>query len=115
MTRILFICGKARMRSPTAVEVAQAWPNLAADCAGLSRDADEPLTREALEWADVIFVMETRQKKRLSPLFGAVAKGKSVVSMDIPDRFSFMEPDLVEQIDKALTRRFGPPPNRDLL
>ena len=102
------------MRSPTAVEVASAWPNLAAECAGLSRDADEPLTREALEWAEVIFVMEARQKKRLSSLFGAVANGKPVVSMNIPDRFSFMDPDLVERIDKALARRFGPPPNRDL-
>lgn len=109
MTRALFICGKARQRSPTAVYVARNWSHLEADFAGLSADADEPVSSEHLAWADVIFVMETRQKKRLSTKLGAPSPGKRIISLDIPDRYKAMDPTLVEILTQKLTYHFGPP------
>lgn len=102
MTRVLFVCGKARMRSPTAAQVVAGWAGIEADYAGLSRDADEMLSAEQVDWADVICVMERRQKKRLGDLFGSRLKDKRVVVLGVPDDFAFMEPALVERLRPKL-------------
>lgn len=101
MTRLLFICGKARQRSPTAADLAQSW-GYETDFAGLSRDADEPLTPEHLDWADMIFVMERAQKKRLTRI-APVPAGKRVICLDIPDRFAYMDDSLVTMLQNKLS------------
>ena len=110
MTNVLFICGKARMRSPTAADVLTRWPGMATDFAGLSRDADEVLTPEHIEWADMVFVMETRQKKRLRTLFGQKVSGLNLISLDIPDRFEAHNQELIKILTQKLTAHFGPQP-----
>ncbi len=97
------------MRSPTAAQVAAEQFGVEADYAGLSKDADEPLTPEHLAWADVIVAMERRQVARLKGLFGAVPAGKKVASLGIPDNYDFMQPELVALLEAklpaVLTRR----------
>jgi predicted protein tyrosine phosphatase len=100
MTNALFICGKARMRSPTAADIAAAWPGVATDFAGLSNDADEKVSTEQIAWADVICVMEPRQAKRLKALFPVALRGKRVVVLNIPDKYTYM--------DDALNARLTP-------
>ena len=109
MTRVLFLCGKARQRSPTAAEIARDWPALDPDYAGLSQDADEPLTVDHLARAELIFVMERRQKQRLTTRFGPPPAGVRVISLDIPDRYAFMEPALCTLLRARLIHHFGPP------
>lgn len=94
--RYLFVCGKARMRSPTAADIAARYPNVETDFAGLSNDADEKLSSEHIDWADTIFVMERRQKKRLTALFGNRLRHVRVVCLDVPDRFAFNQPELCD-------------------
>lgn len=101
MTKILFICGKARMRSPTAADIVLAWGGKA-DFAGLSHDADEQLSLEHIEWADEIYVMEARQKKRLNSMFKSLLKDKRVVSLGVPDKFAYMQPELVALLSVKL-------------
>lgn len=108
MKRVLFICGKARQRSPTAAQICDLWPDVSADYAGLSRDADEPLTQEGLDWADTIFVMERSQKKRVARTIGALPAGKRLISLDVPDKYEFMQDELVEILKTKLTHHFGP-------
>lgn len=102
MTNALFICGKARMRSPTAADLAANWPGVTTDFAGLSHDADEKLTAEQIAWADIIFVMEPRQAKRLSQLFGPHLRAKRVVTLNIPDVYTYNDPALIAQLDPKL-------------
>jgi predicted protein tyrosine phosphatase len=109
MTKVLFICGKARKRSPTAVEVASNWPELLADFGGLSKDADERVTQEQLEWADVVMVMEHRQKARLRNIMGPLPSHTKAISMNIPDNYDFMDETLVDILKRKLTHHFGPP------
>ncbi|MDF2232778.1 phosphotyrosine protein phosphatase [Albimonas sp. CAU 1670] len=104
MTRVLFICGKARRRSPTAAAVAAERLGWETDFAGLSADADERAGPGALGWADVIAVMETSQLARLKRQLGGALKGKRVVCLDIPDRYAFMQPELVELVIARLSR-----------
>jgi predicted protein tyrosine phosphatase len=102
MTNALFICGKARMRSPTAADLAAAWPGIATDFAGLSHDADERVSLEHLEWADIIFVMETRQARRLRTLYPAALRHKRVVILNIPDRYGYGDPTLIALLEPRL-------------
>jgi predicted protein tyrosine phosphatase len=108
MIRALFLCGKARARGPTAAQVATQWEGVKSDSAGLSNDADDILSVEQLDWADIIFVMEPRQKTRLASKYPGAVRGKQVISLDVPDHYSFMQPELVELFTKKLKPFFDP-------
>lgn len=102
--RILFLCSRHRLRSPTAEQVFREWPGLETDSAGLAPDADSPLSAEQVAWADLILVMENSHRRRLQSRFAGPLKGKRVVVLGIPDDYDFMQPELVD----LLLRRAGP-------
>ncbi len=95
MIRALFLCGKNRLRSPTAERVFSAWPGVEAASAGVGHDAEVEVTPEMVEWADVIFVMEEAHRRKLTAKLGKWMKGKRVVCLSIADEYGFMEPALV--------------------
>lgn len=102
--RVLFLCSRHRLRSPTAEAVFRTWPQVEADSAGLAPDAETPLSAEQLDWADLILVMESTHKRRLQQRFARQLKGKRVAVLGIPDDYDFMQPELVE----LLLRKAGP-------
>ena len=87
MKRALFICTQNRLRSPTAEAVFASWPGVDTDSAGLGNDATVPLSREQLEWANIIFVMEKAHRNRLSAKFKPWLKDKRIICLDIPDDY----------------------------
>jgi len=104
MSNILFICGKARRRSPTAAAVVAERLGHATDFAGLSADADERISVEHLAWSDTIVVMEKTQLSRLKRQMAPHLKGKRLVCLDIPDNYEFMQPELVQLVTSRLAR-----------
>ena len=102
--RVLFLCSRNRLRSPTAEQVFGTWPDLEVDSAGLADDAETVLTAEQLGWAELIVVMEASHRRRLQARHRALLKGKRVVCLDIPDRYAFMQPELVA----LLLKKAGP-------
>jgi predicted protein tyrosine phosphatase len=96
MKRALFICSQNRLRSPTAEQVFSTWPGVESSSAGLNHDAENRVTPELLEWADIIFVMEKAHRNKLSAQFKPYLKRARLVCLDIPDNYQFMEPALVE-------------------
>jgi predicted protein tyrosine phosphatase len=104
MPRILFICSRNRLRSPTAEEVFAARPGVETDSAGLAPDAGVPLTAEQLEWADIVFVMTKAHRRKLAQRFKGAMHGKRIVCLDIPDNYDFMQTELVA----LLERKVGP-------
>lgn len=99
--RLLFICSRNKLRSPTAEAVFCEVPGIEADSAGLSPDAEVHLSEEQIEWADVVFVMESVHRARLNRDFGHALKSKRVVVLGIPDDYEFMDPDLVKKLKRA--------------
>jgi predicted protein tyrosine phosphatase len=71
--------------------------------AGLSHDAEVPVSVELVEWADLIFVMEKQHKSKLSAQFRTHLQGKRVVCLNIPDNYKFMEPALVKLLENKVT------------
>ena len=102
--RLLFVCARNRLRSPTAERVFAAVPGVEAESAGVAPDAENPVTPELLAWADVILVMEAAHRAKLSRLFPAAMRGKRVVCLDVPDDYDFMAPELVRLLRDRVGR-----------
>ncbi|MFK2932364.1 low molecular weight protein tyrosine phosphatase family protein [Dyella agri] len=102
--RVLFVCSRNRLRSPTAEAVFAGVPGVETDSAGLAPDAEAVVDAAQVDWADLIVAMERRHKAGLAQKFGARLKGKRVVCLDIPDRYGYMQPELVA----LLERKVGP-------
>ena len=93
--RVLFVCSQNRLRSPTAEAVFRDDPGLEVRSAGTDADAPVPVTRELLEWADVVLVMERRHRNRIHARFRDLYAVKPVRCLYIPDEYDFMDPELV--------------------
>ena len=102
--RLLFICARNRLRSPTAERVFAAVPGVEAESAGVAPDAETPVTPELVEWADVVLVMEAAHRAKLARLFPAALRGKRVVCLDVPDDYDYMDPDLVRLLRDRVGR-----------
>lgn len=107
MKKLLFICSRNRLRSPTAEAVFSEYAGLEVDSAGLERDAEMPLSSEAVAWADLIFVMEKSHHRKLSQRFQPWLKGKKIICLNIPDEYEFMQPELVAQLKRKVLPLLG--------
>lgn len=107
MANILFICSRNRLRSPTAETVFCERDGWSVRSAGLANDADMPLSDEDVEWADVIFVMESVHRRKLSEKFGVLLKNQRVVCLGIPDNYDYMDPELVRLLTQKVPSLIG--------
>ncbi len=108
--RVLFICSRNRRRSPTAEALFSGRDDVEAASAGLAPDAEEIVTAETLEWADLIVVMEKVHRARLQRRFAPHIAHARIVCLDIPDKYAFMDEALVRRLEAAvppLLRRRG--------
>ena len=96
MTKILFLCSKNKLRSPTAESVFANVEGWEVYSAGISNDAEIYVGLDDIQWADYIFVMENAHKKKLSNRFGGALNKQAVVSLDIPDDYKYMDAELVK-------------------
>ena len=101
---VLFICSQNRLRSPTAEQVFSDTQGIECTSAGLNNDAENPVTGELVEWADLIFVMEKAHRNKLSSKFKSHLGNKRVICLDIPDEYEFMDPTLVRLLKAKVTR-----------
>ena len=101
---VLFICSQNRLRSPTAEQVFANWPGIETSSAGLSNDAENPVTPELLKWAHTVFVMERAHRSKLSAKFKPHLGSARVVCLDIPDDYEYMDPDLIKLLKAKVTR-----------
>jgi len=99
MKKVLFLCSRNRLRSPTAEHVFSTWPDVETDSAGLLADADVPLSTEQVEWADIIFVMEKTHRTKLSKRFRKHLNGNRIICLDIPDDYEYLDPALVTLLE----------------
>jgi predicted protein tyrosine phosphatase len=102
--RLLFVCGRNRMRSPTAEQLFSGVPGVEACSAGTSPDADHPLTADLVAWADVVFVMEPARRAKVSRRFARALRGKRVVCLGIPDDYRYRSPELVRLLWERVPR-----------
>ncbi|HYX35414.1 MAG TPA: hypothetical protein VE954_20145 [Oligoflexus sp.] len=107
--RIFFICSQNKLRSPTAEAIFSQHELLEVASAGLDKDAATTVTGELLEWADVIFVMEKNHLSRLRNRFGKYLKDKRIICLDIPDNYEYMDPVLIEILQRRIPKLLNLP------
>ncbi|OWV71035.1 phosphotyrosine protein phosphatase [Rhizobium sp. R634] len=95
MKNVLFVCSQNKLRSPTAEQVFADWPDIEVSSAGTNNDAENPLSSELVEWADIIFVMERTHRTKVQNRYRSALKGKRLICLHIPDDYDFMDPGLV--------------------
>jgi len=103
--KLLFVCSQNRLRSPTAEAVFSAYPGVEAMSAGTNHDAENPVSADLIEWADVVIVMEKSHRNKLTKKFKAAFKTKRLVILNIPDEYEYMDQELV-RILKAKVPRY---------
>ena len=102
---ILFVCNQNKYRSPTAETLFKNVEGWKVKSAGLFCDPEDgkPLTKRLLNWADTIYVMENRQKDEIHKRWSDMT-WKHIVVLDIPDRFEYMQPELVKLLKSKFPR-----------
>jgi predicted protein tyrosine phosphatase len=105
--RLLFVCSQNRLRSPTAEAVCTGIESVEAISAGTNNDAEQPLTGDLIEWADVVIVMEREHHNRINRKFREQLKGTPLVVLGIPDDYDYMQPELVTLLKARLQRWIG--------
>ena len=104
--RALFICHYNRKRSATAERVFGKDPTLEVLSAGTSEEAMVRVNQRMLEWADVVFVMDTEQVGALAKMFPAHPVLPKVVCLDIQDCYHFLDPELVAILQERTLPHF---------
>lgn len=99
---VLFICSRNQWRSPTAEQLWRRHPLISARSAGTSPNARHTVTVDDVEWADVILVMEEKHKSRLVAGFARMLDNKPIHVLDIPDEYKYMDPELVEELERSV-------------
>jgi predicted protein tyrosine phosphatase len=96
LRRLLFVCARNQLRSPTAEAVFGLVDGLEVSSAGTAPDAECVVSTDLIEWADELFVMEKQQRDIVQKRFGRALDGKRVVCLNIRDRYAFMQTELIE-------------------
>ena len=105
--KVLFVCSRNQWRSPTAEQVWRKHPGVQARSGGTSPNARHPVSGEDINWADIICVMEEKHKSRLQASYRNLMMNKAVYVLDIPDEYKYMDAELVDIINEAVSGILG--------
>ncbi|MCB9664968.1 MAG: methyltransferase domain-containing protein, partial [Alphaproteobacteria bacterium] len=103
--RVLFLCSRARQRSPTAAGVWNREPGVEARAAGTASSARRRVRAADLAWADLVLVMESRHRQQIEERYPAACAEVPVHVLEIPDTFAFEDPELVAWVREAAAPR----------
>lgn len=103
--RILFVCTANIDRSPTAETILRGVKGFEARSAGIWPNAKRRVTRDLIDWADLIFVMEEYHKDVIVAL-KPEAESKIIV-LNIPDIYARNDPRLIRLLKERLSEHLG--------
>jgi predicted protein tyrosine phosphatase len=71
--------------------------------AGTSPNAKTIISADLVEWADLIFAMEGVHRRRLNLRFGSSLRATRIVVLEIPDKYSYMDPTLIKLLQEEVS------------
>ncbi len=95
---VLFICNQNQNRSKTAEEIFA--KQFRTKSAGLY--TAQPVTQSQLQWADIVVVMEDEQRTEIAKRYPKEYLTKKIVSFNIPDMYTYMQPELITLLKTRL-------------
>ncbi len=107
MKKVLMVCTGNKDRSPTAAMlVAEMCAPMWVTSAGTEPWSRNPVTRELVEEADVICVMEDAHRRHIIEKYGA-SHAPKVIVLEIPDNYICWEAELVHLLKPKLRAALG--------
>ena len=103
--KLLFVCRLNRNRSATAERLFCKRQDLEVRSAGTNEEARVRVNQRMMEWADVIFVMDSLEDENLRGMFPGHAALGRIVCLDIPDIYGFNDPELVSLLHERVDAR----------
>lgn len=94
---ILVVCGRNKKRSRTAEYIFKNDNRFNIRSAGLSPKSDRKISVNDLHWADLIFVMETGHKAKISEQYRHIDL-PTIEILNIADDYEFMDDELIEML-----------------
>jgi predicted protein tyrosine phosphatase len=110
--KLLFVCSANQDRSPTGEDIYKNQPGFEAKSAGTMLEyARVPISKELIDWADLILCMENQHRVKVLKL-NLDAKGKTVV-LNIPEIYYHGHPELVRLIKEKVSNILYHQKNRE--
>lgn len=106
---LLFVCTENRLRSPTAEAIFSDYDGVKARSAGLGPLAGTPVSGELIEWAHVVIVMEPMHEQEIQRQYGDRLDDTPLVCLNIPDRYPYMDDELVELLKRRVPEHVSLP------
>ena len=94
----LFVCSRNAWRSRTAEAMYRNDGRVRVRSAGTSPQARIRVSERMLFEADTVFVMEDRHRQKLLRRFGASQLAGKIVVLEIPDRYTYMDVELQDEL-----------------
>jgi predicted protein tyrosine phosphatase len=98
---ILVVCGRNKKRSRTAEFIFKNDNRFNIRSAGLSPKSDRKISENDLNWADLVFVMETNQRAKIKEIYHHVEL-PFIEVLNIPDDYEFMNEELIEMLSERI-------------
>lgn len=105
-TKLLFVCSANLDRSPVAADLFKDSSKYEAKSCGLFPWANTQLTKAAVEWADIIFVMDDaydQHKTQLLERFPEAAQ-KDIIILGVPNIYTKNNPELVKVLKREIRK-----------
>jgi len=103
--RVLFVCSGNIDRSPTAEALLSGKEGFQVKSAGTWTGARTVVSKELIDWADIIFVMEEHHREALKQI-DQKAENKIIV-LDIDDHYLKGDPELTRILKERLSKYLG--------
>jgi predicted protein tyrosine phosphatase len=105
MKRVLFVCSGNMDRSPTAEALLKGKEGLEVKSAGTWEGAQTVVSKELINWADTIFVMQEHHKEALKKIEPKAEK--RIIVLDVDDHYLRDDPELVKILKEKLSKYLG--------
>ena len=99
---LLFLCSQNKRRSLTAEKLFDGQNGHQARSAGTENNARIKLTPGLIGWANIIFCMEKKHVRRLKEKYSDIIADKTVICLNIPDDYTYMDDDLGELLESVV-------------
>ena len=99
---LLFLCSQNKRRRLTNEKLFAGYNGHQARSAGTESNARVKVTPGLLGWADIIFCMEKKHVRRIKERYSDIVADKTVICLNIPDDYSFMDDDLCELLESVV-------------
>lgn len=94
-TRILFVCTINLMRSATAHQIYSNDLRFEVRSAGTHRSARTVISKNLLDWAEVVIVMEDHHLRVIRKMYSGITGSKTIACFDVPDNYDYMQSELI--------------------